>query len=344
MFSEPDTQEAKLYTQSRALRDIISWSTDRPDWQRDALRQLVSGTTADEIDLDRLEAICVGERNDLRLLSETDVTTQGTDGEAVTLAKMHSVQGVNALAPDQKMEFSSTGVTIVYGDNGSGKSGYCRVLKHACRTRDSNFQIHPNIDDDNEINQSCHIDYRIGTTPEVAIWSPCADPIPPLAQVSIFDSRSANTHVEAENSVAYTPFPMHVLEQLGNLCDHLKARIEERIRQIEGRTPQALSNPQRIAGTVAGDFLGGLSAESDLNELALLCEITDEEQQQLETLSADLSQDPQRVISSLKAKKQRIDVIVRKVQSLEISLSEESIGGQNLVEAYSDAKSGRLGI
>jgi len=145
MFSEPDTEEPKRYTQSRALYDIIAWSADRPNWQKDALRQLVGGAKADEIDLDRLEELCVGERDDVEFLRETDITLQEAGGEAVTLSRLHSVQGINALAADQQMEFSVRGITIVYGDNGSGKSGYCRVLKHACRTRDSNFQSIPTL-------------------------------------------------------------------------------------------------------------------------------------------------------------------------------------------------------
>ncbi len=339
MVPEAHTEEPKRYTQSKALRDIVTWSASRPDWQRDALRQLVGGAKAEEIDLDRLEALCVGERDDVEFLREIDDTSQGTGGEAVTISRLHSVQGVNALATGQQMEFSDKGITIVYGDNGSGKSGYCRVLKHACRTRDNKFEIHPDINDTDETPQSSGIDYRIGTTPQTAIWSPCADPVLPLAQVSIFDSRSANTYVQAENNVAYTPFPMRILEQLGDLCDALKARLEERIRQIEDKTPLAIPNHQLTDGTAAGKYLDGLTSKSDLNVLALLCEMKDEEQRKLETLRTDLAQDPQKVIRSLKAQKQRVDTISGQVQSLMMNLSEESIVDlKKLVETHSHAK------
>ncbi len=121
----------------------------------------------------------------------------------------------------------------------------------------------------------------------------------PLAQVSIFDSRSANTHVQAENNVAYTPFPMRVLERLGNLCDALKKQLDERVRQIQAKTPRAISNHQLSTETAAGKYLGELSAKSDLKMLESLCELNDEEKRKLETLRTDLSQDPQKVISSL---------------------------------------------
>ena len=43
------------------------------------------------------------------------------------------------------LAFESTGVTIVYGDNGAGKSGYARILKRAqlvyAPTPDSTFEL-----------------------------------------------------------------------------------------------------------------------------------------------------------------------------------------------------------
>ncbi len=70
MLSEVHTEEPGRYTQSKALRDIITWSANRPDRQRDALRQLVCGAKVDDIDLDRLEALCVGDRDDAEFLRE----------------------------------------------------------------------------------------------------------------------------------------------------------------------------------------------------------------------------------------------------------------------------------
>lgn len=339
MATGTKSEEPGSYTQAKAQQDIVAWSADRPDWQRDALRQLINGVDSDEIDLDRLEALCVGERKDFQFLEEVDVTPQGTVGQAVTISQLRSVRGVNALAAGQKMEFSNQGITIIYGDNGSGKSGYCRVLKHACRTRDNRFSIHPNIDEIEETPQSGDIDYRVGTKSESATWSPDAVQVPALAQVSIFDSRSANTHVQAENSVAYTPFPMRVLERLGDLCDEIKDRLEERIRQIQAKTPLAISNHKLTDGTAAEKYLNGLTANSDVTVLGLLCELKDEERRKLETLRIDLSQDPQKTISALRAQKQRVDAIIFQVQGLTECLSPDSVTGLNeLVRTHSDAK------
>jgi len=336
-----DNESAKTspYTQSSAFNDIVKWSSIRPDWQRDALRQLIKAAEVKEIDLDRLEALCVGERDDAVVLTEADVAPQTTNGEAVTISKLNTVLGVNALAANQHLDLSDQGITIVYGDNGSGKSGYCRILKNACRSRDSKFTIHPNIDDTDDTPQTANIEYAVGGVSETVSWSPDMKQIAPLSQVSIFDARSANTHVQAENNVAYTPFPMRVLEGLGELCDALKERLDARIGQIDAKTPLAISNHQLAADTAAGKYLDELSAKSDLTVLGLLCELKEEEQRKLETLRSDLSQDPQKVISNLNAQRQRIDGIIKAVEALKQALSNDSVSAfRALVKAHSDAK------
>lgn len=184
------------------MHEIVQWSENRPDWQREALKRLAAGIPIDEVDLDRLEAICVGEATDIEPLTSEDVAPQSSSSEAVAISSMSSVVGVNALASDQTLDIAKTGITIVYGDNGSGKSGYCRILKNACRTRDKKFSILSNIDDSQEQPQSATIEFLDGSNDKAFSWSPDVVQEAPLAKVSIFDSRSANTHVQAENKLA----------------------------------------------------------------------------------------------------------------------------------------------
>lgn len=61
-------------------------------------------------------------------------------GKLIQLTSLANVLNVNALA-DQVLNFDQTGLTIIYGGNGSGKSGYSRALKRACRARDQSEAI-----------------------------------------------------------------------------------------------------------------------------------------------------------------------------------------------------------
>lgn len=49
---------------------------------------------------------------------------------------------MNALKPGECLSIEKgNGITVVYGNNGSGKSGYARILKSACRTRMKGQQV-----------------------------------------------------------------------------------------------------------------------------------------------------------------------------------------------------------
>ncbi len=52
--------------------------------------------------------------------------------EELVLKGLSDLENVNNLKSGENLEFNPTNLTLIYGDNGSGKSGYVRVLKHAC--------------------------------------------------------------------------------------------------------------------------------------------------------------------------------------------------------------------
>ena len=58
--------------------------------------------------------------------------------EVLRLISMKDVRGVNALSPDQTIAFNAR-FTVVFGENGVGKSGYVRVLKRAAAVRSADL-------------------------------------------------------------------------------------------------------------------------------------------------------------------------------------------------------------
>jgi Tfp pilus assembly pilus retraction ATPase PilT len=66
----------------------------------------------------------------------------------VCLKRICNLKNVNALAQDQSLVFAPDGLTIVYGDTCSGKSGFARVIKamvsarHAAKDRFARFSAY----------------------------------------------------------------------------------------------------------------------------------------------------------------------------------------------------------
>ena len=123
------------------LETILEWSLNRPAWQRDALRRIISDGTPDDDNQGEILALCKKEHGDDTVttspipLTEVHLPVDPGSGESIAIARLSEVVGVNQLAQDQTLEFETSGIMVIYGPNGTGKSGYSRILKKACRSR-----------------------------------------------------------------------------------------------------------------------------------------------------------------------------------------------------------------
>ncbi len=313
----------RTYTETSALREILEWSTERPDWLRDALRRLMVGDELSDQDIDELEAICLGTETRAFPLTDEHIAPQRLADEPVAITGLRELVGVNALPRGQSLTFAPSGLTIVYGDNGSGKSGFVRVLKSACRSRDDKTSVLRDVNAADDDHQSGYIDYQVGSEAGTYEWRPGQEDHEDLPAVSIFDSRSANTHVQKTNNVAYVPFAMGLLDRLGRGCDRLRARVTARIEALASQTPMAITSPSLSRDTAAGAFLHGLSAKSSRAELDLLINLSNEEKRRLSSLDGDLAQNPAKAAEKLRARGRRLDLLLDALNRLVLSVKNE---------------------
>ena len=163
-----------VVAQKTVLEAILDWSVDRPAWQRDALRRIIAKGRLTVNDFDELVELCKigrgGQAAELKALplEKGHLPANPGQGEAVTLISVADVDGANNLAPAQTLAFEPKGITVIYGDNGAGKSGYARILKRACRARYAG-KIEPNVYDDQapKIASAC-ITFGIGAAVQPA--------------------------------------------------------------------------------------------------------------------------------------------------------------------------------
>jgi hypothetical protein len=151
------TQQSAPLTEKAALTDLVTWAEKRPAWQRDALRRLVTGETLDDLAIAELRELCLDPTRTHTPISQSHIVAETSTVEPISLVSIKNPTAINALASQQELSFEPAGLTVIYGDNGSGKSGYVRVLKHACRSRDEKFAIHRDLEDKTVTPQSAEI-------------------------------------------------------------------------------------------------------------------------------------------------------------------------------------------
>lgn len=116
--------------------EVKKFAVGLPYWAKYLADKILSGNAISDNDIDTSYSFLLEE---LKLNEETEKpeieinynsANAGNYKTDLLLTKLENVEGVNALTENQTIDFSSN-LTIVYGANGSGKSGYARLLKKA---------------------------------------------------------------------------------------------------------------------------------------------------------------------------------------------------------------------
>lgn len=311
---------------------ILKWSGGRPSWQKDAVRRLVEKNTLGEADIDDLVTICRSEHDLLEddeeeplvePLTRDHLPAVAAAGQAVSLESVSHVKYVNALPDNQTLTFGQTGLTIVYGDNGSGKTGYSRILKRACRARNQGVKIKPNVYRTSPLGPAqADIGYRSGDTSCTVNWVDGRIPPLELSAISFFDSDCAVVHVEETNDIAFTPFGLDLLERLADVCGSVKAKLDERKRRLEADQPASLRKPRCQPNTRVGKALRQLSRNSDFEKLASLGTLDKDDDARIQQIKQDLAADPTKTAAKVKARRKRIELLQETILAAGVALSE----------------------
>lgn len=327
-----------MTAEAEALANILTWSADSPDWQRDALRRLATQAALEPAEIDELASICKGD-NPAVLLEAGHLRSPSRDQGEVYLRQVHGVRHVNALAPDQRLTLHRVGLTIIYGDNGSGKSGYARILKKVCRARmfGRAEEIVPDIYDASPGTPSATIEYAISGQNRSCTWQLGQAADTALSGISVFDSRTANVHVDDTNDVAYTPFPLKLLGALAQLCKSVKDKLAAEIAQIKTQTPEAIKRPACSRDTAVGKLMARLTAHTAPATVEALATLTQAEQDRLAQLTADLAGDPARAARQLAALKTKVDGHIARLDRLFASISDVAVNNLRRFAVDSDA-------
>ena len=145
------------------MNDLNAWFKDRPRWMQEAASLLLTKGRLAEEDIVALLDRCLQEVDSGCPATAASFPADAflaQSASALRLCTIGNVKGINALAPRSPLDFGLDNMAVVYGGNGSGKSGYVRILKHVCGARNPGA-LHPNVFEDDEATQSAEIKYCI---------------------------------------------------------------------------------------------------------------------------------------------------------------------------------------
>lgn len=238
--------------------DIVSWASGRPGWQQTALCQIAAGKHYDDSELIALAAgIRAGKAPAGEVLTEADIPAATSATATVSLKAVRNTENVNALVGAQELSFAPAGITVIYGDNASGKSGYARLIKSAVNSLHSE-PVHVNVFGKNpDAPQKAEIAYLSGGEARSSPW-----PNPPaseLTEVSFYDEACGDAYLEVDSELGYRPSALVILDELIALCDRLRLQFEEELTQ---NAAAFKGLPSTLEGSPAAAFLADLSGKT----------------------------------------------------------------------------------
>lgn len=310
------------------VEKIVGWGKDKPVWWRHAIRLSLGDGELTPVTLQEVYTIAKMEHGLLDkdtsyTEAEQDIDTTGFESESheVTLKSISKVVNVGALAENQFLEFPKSGLTVVYGDNGAGKSGYSRILKHACLARGRAPEILGNVFELSLDPSSAIISTEIEGAQEDKNWNLEYVTDADLKSIHVFDGEVSDNFVSDEDELGYKPLGLYLLDDLASAIDYVRRQIEEETMPGNG-----LVTLPAFGDTQAGKFVAKLSFDSDIADVDKHA-VTDEEIKNLDVLKKEINElkakSPEQIRKELSNKKTQLIALQKFITDLSSKLSDK---------------------
>jgi len=327
------------------LREIHAWSKGLAAWQQDAIARLYTNRVLTEPETDEVYALAKAEygipdpdNRVPRKLLDTEVAPPPDPTRLVQLLAIKDVNHVNALAQGAKLPLASSGLTVIYGENGAGKSGYSRILKHACRARSQAETILPDakLDPKRVGTPSAIFETLIDNQQTDLAWIQGKAAPAALADVSIFDSHCARAYIDNNGDFAYVPYGLDILESLVALCDKLKAKAQA--ESVSNTPSNAVYAALLGSETEVAAALANIPAKTKATDIERLATLTEDEKSRLDVLVKTLAEaEPKAKAQTLKERVMRFEGLRTRITTAINAVSDQTLS--NLKDLISRQKS-----
>lgn len=303
--------------------NLTKWFSERPQWLQIAATRLLQKSELTNQDISELVTLCRQDADGTlpkpSCSFPSSAFSQGAAG-TLRLCSISDVEGVNALAPKKPLEFGKGNITIVYGNNGSGKSGYVRLLKHVCGARETET-LHSNVYKPGSVGQRACISYEQDGIKKSHTWSGqgiCEE----LNSVDIFDTSFGKVFVGSEDEVSYEPPVLSFFSSLILVCEKVASALDSEANQQQSKKPNI---PTDKKVTPEGAWYESLSAKATTQDIDKYCTFSISDDNEMQTLQQRLAeQAPAEKAKQLRKQKQHIENLFGDAQRYLEQLSDEN--------------------
>lgn len=264
---------------------IINWVEDSPYWMQYASLKILEGLEVNDNLINECYSLFIEDEG----LKEKDVLRRPIElpgfsiseapNEQIRIKSIKNIKNVNALEEGQEIPISDQ-ITIIFGENGSGKSGYVRLLNNSFKSR-GDKEIIPNIFGKGIPGQpECTFKVLVNDQ-EIEVLYPSDQNHPIFRHYAIFDSKASQTQLTQENDLIFTPKGFGYFEKIMILVNALKIRLQTDIQM--NATPNEFLIHFKFENEIH-TFVNSLSFATNIDKLEEFGIYSQQDQELLENL------------------------------------------------------------
>ncbi|WP_163582089.1 AAA family ATPase [Gracilibacillus saliphilus] len=310
---------------NKVSAELIEWFQDRPVWLQEAVNKIITTGSIQESDISYLIDLCkseVGIGEEINCINPIQGGFKEVEDDTTVFIKsIENIKNINALSPRKALDFNGANLSIIYGQNGTGKSGYTRILKHICGAKNQGV-LHKNAFNNSEDSQECTIKYSLEDEEQEVNWKSEHGTHNTLSHVAIYDSDCAFEYVNNENEISYEPWVLSIFSRLIEVSTAVQQAI---VTEDENLLTTLPSLPQPFNNTSIGDWYKKLSYETTIEEINEYCEWNEGFEGELNDLRVRLAEtNPLEKAKSLRNQKSNLLQLETKITTLYKQLSSEN--------------------
>ena len=273
-------------TPRSGIQILIAWANEQDHWVRAITSEVVATRRAlPENSIDAAYAVLLAEKGlsddpipDVPTLSAS--VRPAENANDLCLVRLSGLAGVNALAASQEIVFNPR-LTVLFGENAVGKTGYVRVLKRVASVRSAQ-PILGNVHESSSSKPCAAIDYLLSGAPRNLDWNDEAG-VPPFTRMSVFDSSAVALHVDDDLTYVFTPGELALFLYVHRAIDAVKVRLERETNEAKPKSANPFLH-RFVRDPVIYPKIETLGPSTSIAELEALANVSAEERDSLQAI------------------------------------------------------------
>jgi energy-coupling factor transporter ATP-binding protein EcfA2 len=302
--------------------NIKEWIESRDKWLQATFKMVIDNQELTDEHISTLKNLCklevIGDFPDMDLSIDDYSFGQETSNK-IHLKSISDVTGINKLAPRQPLDFSDNNLSVVYGLNGSGKSGYIRLMKHAFQVREGIQEpLLTNVFKSERENQKAIFRY-LKDDKECSFKWEDGQYEEDLSGIDIFDSTFGHIFIDNEDEVCYEPPLLAFFSNIIAVCESVSEQLNSDITSQKSNMPRMLEQEML---SISGTWLKNLAYNTSVKEVESHCSFSNDDEKEFLKIQERLSETkPEIKAAHYRKRKKYVDELVSEIETIIASLT-----------------------